>query len=327
MKNLRWLIGALFLLTSGVQAQTKPVKIVDRIVAQVNDDIITLSEVNRELAQVRQELAAKYTGEQLEQAVQKEEKTVLEDLIRQRLFMQKANELGMGSGLDVQVSAQIEAVRKQYNLKDMDELERALEQQGMSLSSYREYLKKQMIIGNLINYFVDSRITLLSEEVERYYKEHAKDYASPEEVTLSEIVVPTSGSDGQAKALADEYHRRLLQGESFATMASQYSKGPTASKGGSIGSYLVSKLSPQIAGTIAGVKVGDVSAVIQIPEGFAILRVDDRKESVIRPLEEVRAEIKNYLFLQKQKPEMDRFVALLKEDAYIQIFSELGIGK
>ncbi len=327
MKNLWWLIGALFLLASGIQAQTKPVKIVDRIVAQVNDDIITLSEVNRELAQVRQELAAKYTGEQLEQAVQKEEKSVLEDLIRQRLFLQKANELGMGSGLDVQVSAQIEAVRKQYNLKDMDELERALEQQGMSLSSYREYLKKQMIIGNLINYFVDSRITLLSEEVERYYKEHARDYSTPEEVTLSEIVVLTSGSDGQAKALADEYHRRLLQGESFATMASQYSKGPTASKGGSIGSYVVSKLSPQITGAIAGVKVGDVSAVIQIPEGFAILRVDDRKESVIRPLEEVRAEIKNYLFLQKQKPEMDRFVALLKEDAYIQIFSELGIGK
>jgi peptidyl-prolyl cis-trans isomerase SurA len=327
MKNSGWLIGALFLLASGVQAQTQPVKIVDRIVAQVNDDIITLSEVNRELAQVRQELAAKYTGEQLEQAVQKEEKTVLEELIRQRLFLQKANDLGMGSGLDVQVSAQIEAMRKQYNIKDMDEFEHALQQQGMSLSSYREYLKKQMIIGNLINYFVDSRITLLSEEVERYYKEHAKDYSSPEEVTLSEIVVPTSGNDGQAKTLADEYYKRLLQGESFATMASQYSKGPTASKGGGIGSYVVSKLSPQIADAIAAVKVGDVSAVIQIPEGFAILRVDERKESVVRPLEEVRNEIKNFLFQQKQKPEMDRFVALLKEDAYIQIFSELGIGK
>jgi len=326
MKQLLYGAG-LLLLGSALMAQTKPVKIVERVVAQVNDDIITLSEVNRELAQVRQELSAKYTGEQLEQELKKEEKTVLEDLIRQKLFLQRANELGMGSGIDVQVSAQVEAMRKQYNLKDLDEMEKALEQQGMTMASYREYLRKQMIIGNLINYFVDSRITILAEEVERYYKDHANDYSSAEEVTLSEIVIPTSGSDGQAEALANEYRKRVLQGESFATLASQYSKGPTASKGGGIGTYQVEKLAPQIARAIAGVKEGDVSQVIAITEGFAILKVDARKASVLRPLDEVRGEIKNILFMQKQRPEMERFVALLREDAYIQIFPELGIVK
>jgi peptidyl-prolyl cis-trans isomerase SurA len=327
MRRFICLVGALLISGSCLQAQTKPVKIVDRIVAQVNDDIITLSEVNRELGQVRQELAAKYTGDQLEQALKKEEQTILEDLIRQKLFLQKATEMGMGSGMDVQVSAQIEAMRKQYNIKDMDEFEQALAQQGMTLSSYREYVKKQLIIGSLINSFVDSRITLLAEEVESYYHEHARDYSSPEEVTLSEIMIPIGGNDGQAESLAIEYRKRLLKGESFAALASQYSKGPTASKGGGIGTYQVAKLSPQITDAIASVKEGEISEVVKIGDGYLIFRVDARKASVIRPLEEVRNEIKSILFQRKQRPEMERFVAQLKEDAYIQIFSEIGIGK
>jgi peptidyl-prolyl cis-trans isomerase SurA len=327
MRRFVWLVGSLLVLAPGLQSQTKPVRIVDRIVAQVNDDIITQSEINRELAQARQELAAKFTGEQLEEELKKEEKNILEDLIRQRLFLQKANEMGMGSGMDVQVSAQIEAMRKQYNIKDMEEFEKALESQGMTLASYREYVKKQMIIGSLINTFVDSRITLLSEEVERYYKDHVKDYSSAEEVTLSEILIPIGGNDGQAESLATEYRKRLLKGESFAAMASQYSKGPTAGKGGNIGTYQTAKLSPQIAEPIASVKEGEISQVVKVGDSYAIFRVDSRKAPQVRPFEEVRSEIKNILFMQRQRPEMERFVAQLREDAYIQVFAEIGIGK
>ncbi len=327
MRRFVWLVGSLLVLPPGLQSQTKPVKIVDRIVAQVNDDIITQSEIEREKAQARQELAAKFTGEQLEEELKKEEKNILEDLIRQRLFLQKANEMGMGSGMDVQVSAQIEAMRKQYNIKDMEEFEKALESQGMTLASYREYVKKQLIVGTLINTFVDSRITLLSEEIERYYKDHVKDYSSAEEVTLSEILIPIGGNDGQAESLATEYRKRLLKGESFAAMASQYSKGPTAGKGGNIGTYQTAKLSSQIAEPIASVKEGEISQVVKIGDSYAIFRVDSRKAPQVRPFEEVRNEIKNILFMQRQRPEMERFVAQLKEDAYIQVFAEIGIGK
>jgi peptidyl-prolyl cis-trans isomerase SurA len=233
----------------------------------------------------------------------------------------------MGSGIDVQVSAWIEQLRKENKIKDMEEFERILEQQrGTTLAAFREDIKKEMIIQEVKGYFVDSRITLLSEEIERFYKDHIKDFSSPEEVTLSEIIVPTS-SDGTAENLANEYRKRVLQGEPFATLASQYSKGPTASKGGTIGTYVVAKLTADIAKAVASVKEGDVSQVIKIPEGFAFFRVDARKASVARPFEEVKNNIKNYLYQQKYTPEFERFIAQLKEDAYIQIFAELGIGK
>jgi parvulin-like peptidyl-prolyl isomerase len=325
MRRFVWLIGLMLACGTALPAQTNPMKVVDRIVAQVNDDIITLSDLNRAMVSIRQELADKYSGEQLQAELKKEQENLLEDLIRKKLILQKANELGMGSGLEVQVSAYIEDLRKQNKIKDMEEFDKALEQQGMTMAGFREDVKREMIIQDVLGYFVDSRITLLTEEIERFYKEHTQDFSSPEEVTLSEIVVP--GADGQAQALANEYRKRLLQGELFTTMASQYSKGSTAGKGGGIGSYIVAKLDPQFATAIASVKDGDVSEVIKSKEGFAILRVDSRKPSVVRPFEEVKADIKKYLYGQRRQPEMERFIAQLKEDAYIQKFSELGIGK
>ena len=326
MKKFVWLLASMLIPGAGLQAQTTPAKVVDRIVAQVNDDIITLSDLNRAMAELRQVLADKYAGDQLEQAIKKEQDNVLEELIRKKLILQKATELGIGTGMDVQVSSYIEQLRKQNNIKDMDEFEHALEQQGKTMESFRDDIKKEMIIQDVIGYFVDSRITLLSEEIQRYYNDHAKDYSSPEEVTLSEILVPNS-ADGQAEALANEYRKHLLQGESFAAVASQYSKGKTAGKGGGIGTYQVAKLDPQIAAAIASVKEGDFSQAIKINEGFVIFRVDARKPSVVRPFDEVKDEVKTLLYQQKRTPEMERFIAQLKEDAYIQKFSELGIGK
>ena len=317
----------MLLFGSGLAAQTTQAKIVDRIIAQVNDDIITLSDLNKEMQGVREQLATKYTGDQLEQEVKKSEKMALETLVREKLYLQKANDLGMGSGMDVRVSAFIEQKRKDLNIKDMDEFDRALEQQGTTMESYREDVRKGMLENDLLNYFVDSRVTVLTEEIERFYKDHLKDFSTPEEVTLSEIIITTAGSDGQSEALANEYRNRLLKGESFPTLASQVSKGPTASKGGAIGTYLVGKLAPEIAAAIDKVKEGDISAVTKIAEGYAIFRVDARKQPVVRPLEEVRNTIKEYLFEQKRQPELDKFVAQLKEDAYIQYYPEIGIGK
>ena len=113
-----------------------------------------------------------------------------------------------------------------------------------------------------------------------------------------------------------------MQGEAFATLASQYSKGPTASKGGGIGTYVTAKLNIEIARAIAQLKEGDVSTVLKTKEGFVIYRVDGRKAAAVTPLEEVKQEIQTRLYRQKFNPELQRFVAQLKEDAYIQIFAE-----
>jgi parvulin-like peptidyl-prolyl isomerase len=300
-----------------------PAKIVDRILAQVNDDIITLSDLNREMADIRQDLSTKFTGQQLEDEIKRAEKDILDELIRQKLLLQKGNELGFGANIDTQVSAAIEKIRKDNKFKDMQELEAAAATQGLSLAGLRERIRKNIITQSVVQEYVGARITLLSQEVDKYYKDHLSDFAIPEEVTLSEIVLPVEGNDSDVEARAGEIRKRIMGGEAFATLASQYSKGPTAGKGGTIGTYITQKLNPEIANSIAQVKEGDVTPVLKSKEGYVIYRVDTRKAAAYQPLEEVRDKIKNKIYEQKFNPEFERFIAQLKEDAYIQIFGEI----
>ncbi len=322
MRRFIWTTALLLALSPNASA-----RIVDRILAQVNDDIITLSDLNREMAAIRQDLSQKYTGQQLEDEIKKAEKDILDDLIRQKLLLQKGNELGMGANVDSQVSAQIERIRKENKFKDMQELERAAAQQGMTMSQLRDQLKKNIITQSVVQEFVGARITLLTQEVEKFYKDHIADYTIPEEVTLSEIVIPSEGNDAEAESRANDIRKRITQGEAFATLASQYSKGPTAGKGGSIGSYVTGKLNPEIAKAISTIKEGDVTPVLRSREGFIIYRVDTRKLASYKPLDQVRDEVKNRIYQQKFNPEFERFVAQLKEDAYIQIFGEISTNK
>jgi len=318
MKNLLWVIPAILLSFSSAEAKT-----VDRILAQVNDDIITMSDLNKEMAGIRQELASKYSGVELEQATQKAEKQVLDNLIQEKLLYQKAMDLGFNADIETQVSAAIQRIIKENKLDDTEALEKVLEQQGSTLKELRDFYRRKIIVDSLVDYFVSSRITLLTPEIEKYYKDHIAEFSSPEEVTLSTIEIAIKGDPKEAENRANDLFRRLQQGESFPTLASQYSDGVTASKGGSIGTYIISKLNADTVKAIANVKEGEISKPQREKDTYVIYHIDSRKATVVRPLEEVKNYIKNKLYEQKFNPELERYVSQLKEEAYIQYFSEI----
>jgi peptidyl-prolyl cis-trans isomerase SurA len=298
---------------------TAEAKIVDRIVAQVNDDIITLSDLNRKLEEYRQI----YSKEEQAQMAPNMEKKALQELVENKLLDQKAAEFGPPSDLETSVSAQIQEVMKSRNIKTQEDLEKVLAQQGMNLRDLRDTIRKQIMRDDLINSYVRSRITLLSEEVDKFYKDHVVDYSTPEEVAFSEIDIPIEGNGQEAETRAADIYNRLLKGESFAVLASQYSKGPAASKGGSAGVIQLLKLNNDYRQAIAGLNDGDISKPQKIKNFLAIIRMDARKPVTVRPLSEVSNDIKRRLWEQKYTPEYDRFITQLKENAYIQYFTEM----
>ena len=248
---------------------------------------------------------------------------MLDSLIEDKILYQKAIELGFSSDIEKDVSTAIQHLIKEHDLKDTEGLEKALEQQGSTLAELRENYKRKIIIDALIDTFVRSRIALLSPEIQRFYQDHLAEFSSPEEVTLSDIEITVRGDAKEAENRANDLYRRLQQGESFPTLASQYSNGTTAGKGGSIGTYLVSTLNSNTAKAIANLKEGEISKPQREKDRYIIYRVDLRKPSVVRPLDEVKDNIRARLFEQKFAPEYDRYVSRLKEDAYIQYFSEI----
>ena len=319
MRNALWIV--LICMCGLSYAETK---VVDRIYAQVNEDIITLSDINRKMELVRRELAEQFTGDELENAVKEEKGKVLDVLVEEKLLVQKAIELGIDADVEPKVSAEIQNIMKRYNIDSMDAFEEALEKQGNNLRDFREQIRNQIMADDIVHMFVRSRITIMQNEVERYYNQHAAEYATPEELSLSEIIVTVkaAGSEESAASRARDLCDQVKKGASFTSLASQFSDGTTANIGGNIGSNLLEKWHPDIVKAVAGLDTGDISEPQKIEGGYVIYRVDSRKPSIVPPLEEIENDIKDRIFRSKYRPEYDRFIERLKEDAYIQIHPE-----
>ena len=296
---------------------------VDRILAKINDEIITLSELRREMEPYRREIMSKVPAAQQEQTLKETEERILNSLIESALIYQRAVELEYEAHVEEHVTSYIQEIMRDNNFRDTEEFENALAQDGQSLKSFRESIERQIITQALVNDFIEARISLLTPEIERYYQNNQANYTTPEEVTLSEIILDTAKGVSEAENRADEIADRTRRGESFAALAGQYSRGATAGKGGEIGTYVVDKLNAEIRKALVGVEEGEISAPQKSAEGLIIYRVDVRKPATVQPLDEVRDSIKNILHQQKRIPEYERFITQLKEEAYIQIFSEM----
>ena len=122
------------------------VRVVDRIYAQVNEDIITLSDINRRLDAVRGEYEAKLSGKELEQAMAEAKDNILEALIEEKLLVQKAIELGLDADVEPKVSSEIQQIMKENNINTMEEFEDILERQNTNLRDYRELIRNRIII-------------------------------------------------------------------------------------------------------------------------------------------------------------------------------------
>jgi len=318
MKKLTGIV-LMVIFTAGVAgAET-----VDRIVAKVNDEIITLSELRREMEPARKEIMSKVPAAQQEQYLKEAEEQILNSLIEAAIIYQKAVEMEYNAYVKDEVDTYIQDLMKDNNIRDTDEFENALAQEGHSLKTFRESIERQMISQALVNDFINSRINLMTPEIERYYQNNQAAFTTLEEVTLSEIILDTTKGVSEAENLAALIAERMKQGESFAALAGKYSRGTTASKGGGIGTYVVDKLNADIRKALVGVKEGEISAPQKSTEGLVIYHVDVRKPAVVQPLDEVRDQIKMILYQQKRNPEYERFITQIKEDAYIQIFSEI----
>ena len=215
----------------------------------------------------------------------------------------------------------VQRIMKEYNLQDTEALEEALANQGMTVRDLRDQIRDQLMGRFLVSDFVSARITILTPEIEKYYKDHTSDFTTPDEAALSEIIIQAD-VDSAAESQANEIYRRLQEGEPFSAMASQYSKGPTANKGGSIGTFIVSDLRADMLAAIKDLKEGDISKPQKTEEGYVIYHIDTRNYASLKPMDEVKEEIKELLYQERFNPEFDRFIAQLKEDAYIQIYSE-----
>jgi peptidyl-prolyl cis-trans isomerase SurA len=325
-------VCAAFLLVSAghAAAQAAPTTegkgtVIEEIVARVNNEIITLTDYQKAMAERPKEVQdeCQCAGDQLQTAVVDAQKNVLRDLIDQQLLIERAKDMNIDVTADV--VNRLNDLRKQNNLATIDELQKAVESDGQSWDDFKQQITDNALTQEVIRQEVGQRVDIGPDEVKAYYDAHKSEFNRPEEVVLSEIVLSTEGKSAAdidaVKKRADDLRERVVAGEDFTTLAKRYSEDPsTAASGGQLGVYQRDgSLAKPIEDAVFSLQKGQVTDVIQIKTGFMILRVDQHYQAGEQTLETVQDEIQNKIYQQKMDPQLRKYLAELREESYVWV--------
>ncbi len=304
--------------------------VVEDVVARVNDQIITRSEYER----AEQQLMEQARQENVPEAdVQAKLHDLLRDMIDQQLLLSKGKELGING--DAETMRRLDDIRKQNHLDSMEALQKAAEQQGVSYQDFKQQIQNQVISNQVVQDEVGRHLNLTRAQEEAYYKEHGKEFEAPEQVHLSEILVPTpdNATDAQVAAAqqkADAVEAKLKAGANFADTAKTDSGGPTAAAGGDLGDFKRGMLGDVLEKATFPLAAGAYTQPIRTRQGFVILKVDSHQQAGIPPLAKVEQQVQEAIYFQQLQPALRAYLTKAREDAYIDIkpgFVDTGAGR
>ena len=301
------------------------VVIVEEIIAKINGDIVMRSEYEKSLQDVRGEVVRRQdlSDEQRQKFLEEAEKNALRDQIDHRLLIQKAKELGVS--VEAQVLRQRDRMMKANNLKTIEEFEVwVVEQTGMTAEDALDQIRSHFLTQAIVGQEVGSRIIIPRDEIEAYYEEHKQEFMRTEGLHLAEIVISTEDKTGEELAAAEkkakETRKRLLKGEPFAEIARRVSDNKQNSEqGGDIGIWRRGQLRKNIEDLVFDKPRGHITDLIEVPNGYLILKVFEKHREGLATLEEVRDEIRNRLSGPKFQPAFREYLSKLRTDAYIEI--------
>jgi peptidyl-prolyl cis-trans isomerase SurA len=318
-----------FLLTlicvTGLPSAFSSDTVVQEIIARVNNQIITRTEYVRSQEDLRKE-AQQQDPVNAEKMVAERDKDVLRDLIDQQLLLEKGRDLGITA--DTELIKKLDQMRKDMNLDNMEDLEKAAQAQGVSFEDFKQNMRNQIITQQVIGREVGQRLIIDKDEEKKFYDTHQSDLNQPEHIKLSEILISTekkakdSTEEQQlqaAKAKADDLLDQIRKGAKFEDVAKKSSEGPSAAQGGDLGYFKRGTLAKELEDKTFAMKAGEVSDVIRTRQGFVILKVVEHHEEGVPPLSQIEARIADAIYMQKLQPALREYLTKLREAAFIDI--------
>jgi peptidyl-prolyl cis-trans isomerase SurA len=303
-------------------------KLVNTIAAIVNDDIVTLSEVNREAQPVIRDAEKKGT---VDNEIRRQiRRAALEHLVEKRLIDQKIKELGIKVA-DEEIRQAIDDVKKQNNMASQEVLVSALASQGLTFEQYRTQLKEQIEKLKLVSMEVRAKIQVGESEMREYYESNRIKYSEDETFRARHIFFRTN-----EKAPAEDIKRTMNTalmvlaeaqgGKDFSELAKSYSEDPAARKdGGALGTFKKGDMMPELEKAILNMKQGEVSELVYTTSGFHIVKLEERTSGKMKPFESVKTEIEDALYRKKSEDRFSQWAKELRSKASIEMKDLNGI--
>ena len=295
-------------------------EIIDGVAAIVNDDVITLSEVDEAGAPIYREIQRKY-GQDAQAEIAQARREVLDQLVDQKLMEQVIKKYEITAS-DSEVDLAINDVKKQNGITQ-EGLERALAREGITYEEYREQVRSQIERTKLVSRQVRNRSDIGDGQAKKYYGEHPDEFRQDEEIKARHILVPVGpGANAADRAAARTKAQQALAlvkaGGDFAAMARKYSTGPTAREGGELGWISRGQTLPEFEAAAFLLDKGRTSDVVETKLGFHIIQVEDRKPARTVSYDEAKPAIRNKLAQEQIESQFGGWMKKLRENAYIE---------
>lgn len=300
-------------------------EIVDQIVAIVNDDTITYSEMRKVLSPIYNQYQKVYQGEELLAKMIKAKNEVLNQLIENKLLAQEAKEREVQLN-PKEIDEHIDKIKSRFS--SIDEFEKVMAAEGLGLEQLRKSVEEQYMIRLLVQRELAPRAVVGPGEVEAFYKANIAKFQEQEMVQASHIMVKATApmaslttNDNGDKALETirAAQEELKKGEPFEAVAKKYSEAPDAGSGGDLGFFGRGKMMKEMEEVAFRLPVGEVSEVIKTPVGYHLIVVTARRDNRAVPLAEVQKDIETELFQQKTETLRRTLVEDLKKKAFVKI--------
>ncbi len=310
-----WVLVPGALLAAGIaSAET-----VERIVAKVNGQIITLSQLEQEVHTTLERLGPAPTPEEEQARVSQLRPETLNRMIDNLLVLQVAEERGL------RVPARFfeewkKNVMEQMKLTSEEEFVRQVELQGASVETIRKQFEESLLLQEVRRMEVDSKVSVSEPEIGERYREHIAEYTEPAKIRLREIVVKF---DSTTEVDQGQKARRLLQeirqGADFAEVARMHSESSSREAGGDLGFFEKGELTDALEKAAFALSPGEVSDVIRMESAFYVIRVEEKVDEKVKTLEEVRSQVADAIFQEKMNAQLEKYVQELRERAIVEI--------
>jgi len=306
-----------------VQAQEAEERVVDEVVVAVNDSVITLSRIKREIKSlIDLEVQQGKSREQATQEIEAKKGELIANLINEELLIQKAKELGIDNDIEAMINQRFVDIMKENNLKSLEALYEQMRQQNVDPQEIRELWRKQLIRDRVIQREVQYKLywSATPKELKEYFEKNKSKFTKPETISISEIFLSFAGrTESAVREKAANLVKQLREGADFDKIAKENSDPGVVTEGrGKAEKVKVTELAEILKGPLKDVKVGGVTEPIVVKDlGIVILCVDAREQASSESFYDegaVRSAILQEKFPQASKD----FFAKLREDAVIR---------
>ena len=315
-----------FLFNMGVfsfSVQAADAVVVDRIVAVVNDELVTLYDLNKTLQPYEENIKALgYSPEKERETLFKLRTDLLNRIIDRKLTDQviKKNNIQVS---EAEIDTALERIKEMRSLTDED-LRAGLAEQGLTLEEYRKNIKQQLLRNKLVNREIKSKIVITENDIKTYYDEHREKYAGETKYHIWNIFVRfPEPLDESTRRLALEKMEaviaKLKKGQPFESLAVEDADSPMDPTGADLGLYRLDELSPQLQKAVGGLKAGEYSPILDTDMGYQIIYVQKIVETEAKSMEKVKSEIQEVLYNAAVDNKYQAWLEELRKRAHIKI--------